>query len=164
MRLCKVDPLVLRESTEVYGVAFSLDGEHIASAGNDGKVKIWDSRTRRIIQEAYDPPEALARYFEFWLLRLEGVYPALDRCPRCGRTVLAGGAVLVTADRAYVCEACAHGGSKLSADAIAFLRRATARTPLEVANGESTPRALRWPANSRSTRTRRTFRIVPRWR
>ncbi len=29
--------------------------------------------------------EPLARYFEYWLLRLEGVYPALDRCPRCGR-------------------------------------------------------------------------------
>src|SRR5262249_54929653 len=28
--------------------------------------------------------EALARYFEYWLLRLEGLYPALDRCARCG--------------------------------------------------------------------------------
>jgi WD40 repeat protein/serine/threonine protein kinase len=51
MRLCKVEPLVLRDSTEVYGVAFSPDGERIASAGKDGKVKIWDSRTGRLIQE-----------------------------------------------------------------------------------------------------------------
>jgi DNA repair protein RecO (recombination protein O) len=29
--------------------------------------------------------QALARYFEYWLLRLEGVYPALVVCPRCGR-------------------------------------------------------------------------------
>jgi WD40 repeat protein/serine/threonine protein kinase len=51
MRLCKVEPLVLRDSTEVYGVAFSPDGERIASAGKDGKVKIWDSSTGHIIQE-----------------------------------------------------------------------------------------------------------------
>jgi WD40 repeat protein/serine/threonine protein kinase len=51
MRLCKVEPLVLRDSTEVYGVTFSLDGERIASVGKDGKVKIWNSRTGRLIQE-----------------------------------------------------------------------------------------------------------------
>ena len=51
LRLCKVEPLVLRDSTEVYGIAFSPDGEQIASAGRDGKVKIWNSRTGRIIQE-----------------------------------------------------------------------------------------------------------------
>src|SRR5262249_26341677 len=50
MRLCKVEPLVLRDSTEVYSVAFSPDGERIASAGKGGKVKIWNSRTRRVIQ------------------------------------------------------------------------------------------------------------------
>ena len=46
---------------------------------------------------------ALARYFEYWLLRLEGVYPAIDVCPRCGERALAAGAVLVPADRSYVC-------------------------------------------------------------
>src|SRR5207247_6621080 len=33
------------------GLAFSPDGERIASAGKDGKVKIWNSRTGRINQE-----------------------------------------------------------------------------------------------------------------
>ncbi|HEX5214395.1 MAG TPA: DNA repair protein RecO [Vicinamibacterales bacterium] len=75
---------------------------------------------------------ALARYFEYWLLRLEGVYPAIDTCPRCGRRVLGAGAVLVLADRAYVCRECAHGGPKLSADAMQFLRAAATRTPGEV--------------------------------
>src|SRR5262245_31522752 len=39
--------------------------------------------------------DALARYFEYWLLRLEGVYPATDVCPRCGRRAFGDGGVLV---------------------------------------------------------------------
>jgi WD40 repeat protein/serine/threonine protein kinase len=44
MRLCKFEPLILRDSTEVYGVAISPNGEQIASVGKDRKIKIWDSR------------------------------------------------------------------------------------------------------------------------
>jgi WD40 repeat protein/serine/threonine protein kinase len=49
-RLCAVEPLVLRNNTEVIGVAFSRDGELLASAGEDGFVKIWNSRTGKVIQ------------------------------------------------------------------------------------------------------------------
>jgi len=86
--------------------------------------------------------DALARYFEFWLLRLEGVYPALDRCPRCGRPVLHEGAWVVAADRAYVCTDCAHGGHRLSPGAIAFLRASVRWTPAEAAAAEVAPAAL----------------------
>ena len=37
------------------------------------------------------PTDALARYFEFWLLRLQGVYPQLSSCPECGRRLRRGG-------------------------------------------------------------------------
>ena len=77
--------------------------------------------------------DALARYFEYWLLKLEGVYPALDRCPRCGRPSLDAGAVCLVAERAYVCIDCAHGGIRLSSDALTFLRRARALAPADVA-------------------------------
>ena len=50
MRLCRVEPLVIRDKTEVNGVAFSPDGERLASAGGDGTVKIWNSRTGKVIQ------------------------------------------------------------------------------------------------------------------
>ena len=50
MRLCEVEPLVLRDKTEVIGLAFSPDGERLASAGGDGIVKIWNSRTGKVIQ------------------------------------------------------------------------------------------------------------------
>ena len=37
------------------------------------------------------PIEPLARYFEYWILRLQGVYPSLVACPGCGEP-LDGGA------------------------------------------------------------------------
>jgi recombinational DNA repair protein (RecF pathway) len=77
--------------------------------------------------------DALARYFEYWLMRLEGVYPALEVCPRCRRRTLPAGAVFVPADRAFVCEDCSAGGLRLSADAMRFLRTGTAGTPADVA-------------------------------
>jgi DNA repair protein RecO (recombination protein O) len=87
--------------------------------------------------------EALARYFEYWLLRLEGVYPALDVCPRCGRGVLPDGAVLAMADRAYVCGECGHGGPRLSREAMSFLRTAAGRAPADVAVNGGPVAALR---------------------
>jgi DNA repair protein RecO (recombination protein O) len=77
--------------------------------------------------------DALARYFEYWLLRLEGVYPALDRCPRCGRDTFGEGAVFVVADRAYVCRNCSAGGLKLSAEAVGFLRTSGRLAPIDAA-------------------------------
>jgi WD40 repeat protein len=50
MRFCRVEPLVLRDNTEVNGVAFSPDGERLASAGGDGSIKIRNSRTGDLIQ------------------------------------------------------------------------------------------------------------------
>jgi len=88
---------------------------------------------------AVDP---LARYFEYWLLRLEGVYPALDRCPRCGETTIGQGAVVVLAERTYVCRDCGHGGPALSAAAIGFLRDAASKTPAAVAASTPAPAAL----------------------
>ena len=55
-RLCKVDPRFIRDSTEVNSVAFSPDGESIATAGGDGAIKIWNSRTcqrNRILNPAH---------------------------------------------------------------------------------------------------------------
>ena len=49
-RLCRVDPVVLREKAEVNSVAFSPDGERLASAGGDGTVKVWNSRTGEVVQ------------------------------------------------------------------------------------------------------------------
>jgi WD40 repeat protein/serine/threonine protein kinase len=51
MRLSRAEPLVLQGETEVNGVAFSPDGERLASAGADGAVRIRNSRTGEVVLE-----------------------------------------------------------------------------------------------------------------
>ena len=55
------------------------------------------------------PTDRLARYFEFWLLRLQGVYPQLVGVPACGGP-FDGGAMMPAAGALYVCLRCAVGG------------------------------------------------------
>ncbi len=59
------------------------------------------------------------------------MYPAIDRCPRC-LDRFDGEAVLVEADRAYLCPACGPSGARVSSGALAFLRAAAGRTPVAV--------------------------------
>jgi WD40 repeat protein len=54
MRLCRVDPVILRGKREVHGVAFSSDGERLASADGDGAVRVWNSKTGELIRELQD--------------------------------------------------------------------------------------------------------------
>lgn len=81
--------------------------------------------------------DAVARYFEYWLLRLEGVYPSLDRCAHCDGSLDAG-AVLDDRERAFACGPCAHASPSVSPEALRFLRSLTKRRPDEVA-ADSTP-------------------------
>jgi WD40 repeat protein/serine/threonine protein kinase len=50
MRLSRIEPLVMHTEAEVNSVAFSPDGARLASAGGDGRVKIWNSRTGDVVQ------------------------------------------------------------------------------------------------------------------
>ena len=92
------------------------------------------------------PVDALARYFEYWLLRIQGVYPSLQACPECGRS-LDHGAAVVLRDRVMMCRRCAaaHPGAAaaLSGAAIAFLRAARRLTPEGVADADLPVRAAR---------------------
>lgn len=89
------------------------------------------------------PVERLARYFEFWLLRLQGVYPPLSACGRCGGGLdpgarLLGGGLLVCAR----CDPPGEDGG-LSPAAIAFLRAARAVAPARLGGVELPPAADR---------------------
>jgi WD40 repeat protein len=49
-RLCRVEPIVLRDACEVFGVAHAPQGTRIAAACGDHTVKIWDVLTRKVVQ------------------------------------------------------------------------------------------------------------------
>jgi DNA repair protein RecO (recombination protein O) len=75
------------------------------------------------------PIDRLARYFEFWLLRLQGVYPQLSSCPECSGP-FDGGAVMPPRDHHFLCLRCAApGGTVVSLEAMRFLRSAAAVAP-----------------------------------
>ena len=74
--------------------------------------------------------DRLARYFEYWLLRLQGVYPTTATCSRCGRT-LTNGAQMVPSAGTLECAGCKspEHGVALSAEALEFLQRAKTVRP-----------------------------------
>jgi DNA repair protein RecO (recombination protein O) len=80
------------------------------------------------------PAAPLARYFEFWLLRLQGVYPSITACQRCGAGLGAAGAWLARPAHVFVCGPCLPGraDAELSSSSLAFLRTAAATSPGQV--------------------------------
>lgn len=89
------------------------------------------------------PAAPLARYFEYWLLRLQGVYPSLRLCGGCGGS-LAEGAAMPSREALLLCRDCAPaGGTRLSAEAMVFLRRATSIAPDHLASLALSARAAR---------------------
>jgi DNA repair protein RecO (recombination protein O) len=119
-----------------------------------------DERLYRLGSSAVDaiasgaPVEALARYFEYWILRLQGVYPSFA-CAACGVSVLsgamgpdgvvrAGGATMPPRDHVLLCRTCApSGGSTLSVPALRFLAAAGTTAPDRLAETGLTERASR---------------------
>lgn len=88
------------------------------------------------------PVEPLARYFEYWLLRLQGVYPPHFACHRCGGSLDAdadGGAYLAPGAHVFTCQRCAAEpagpprGPSLSTGALGFLRHARTIAPARLA-------------------------------
>lgn len=76
-------------------------------------------------------PGRLARYFEFWLLRLQGVYPSIEACPRCAAPLLTG-AVLEPRSHWFLCPACAarEQGVLMPPAALRFLAEAAHVPPM----------------------------------
>jgi DNA repair protein RecO (recombination protein O) len=90
------------------------------------------------------PIERLARYFEYWILRLQGVYPALIACPGCGGALEAG-AVMPPREHMYLCRRCGHAGNgtDIGAAALRFLRAAAKTAPEDMERLELDVRSSR---------------------
>ena len=75
------------------------------------------------------PTAPVARYFEYWLLRLQGVYPPHVECHRCGAALGGGadGACLEPGAHVFTCRTCSGRGGRnepgvtLSPGALSFL-------------------------------------------
>jgi DNA repair protein RecO (recombination protein O) len=85
--------------------------------------------------------EPLARYFEYWLLRLQGVYPPHVVCHRCGEQFTGradAGAWLSPSDGILTCSGCADGaggrrmGTPLTPGALGFLASVRRHSPSEL--------------------------------
>ena len=89
------------------------------------------------------PIDRLARYFEYWLLRLQGVYPPLSGCGRCGGELIAG--AWLVGGGTLACARCGPSGDggRLSAAAISFLGAARVVSPAALADVELPPPAGR---------------------
>ncbi len=86
--------------------------------------------------------ERVARYFEYWLLRLQGVYPSIVACQECGGTLEQSGAVIERQTGTLVCPPCASGrDADLSLEALDFLRAAATTPPERLDEVALSPRA-----------------------
>jgi DNA repair protein RecO (recombination protein O) len=91
------------------------------------------------------PTGPIARYFEYWLLRLQGVYPPHVACHRCGVALDDddAGARLEPGGHVFTCAGCAgaeEGGATLSPDALGFLAAAGRVPPQQLGATRLTPR------------------------
>ena len=91
------------------------------------------------------PAGPAARYFEYWLLRLQGVYPSLAACHECGAALRDRGAQVTLPYGVCVCPDCGPpgGGTDLSPAALAFLSAAAKRPPEQLGEVDLPPGAAR---------------------
>jgi DNA repair protein RecO (recombination protein O) len=114
---------------------FAQEGE-----ASDHLFRLLDS-TLQALLDGVDRDLA-ARYFEAWVLRLAGVFPAPWECPGCGGPFPPEGAVLPRNGEMLVCPDCG-GGLRVAPAVLDFLRRIGREGLPAVAVNPPSPAVLR---------------------
>ncbi|MEM6794865.1 MAG: DNA repair protein RecO [Acidobacteriota bacterium] len=85
-----------------------------------------------------------SRYYEIWMLRLQGLLPVPRECPLCGEA-LGETAYFLEAESAIVCASCAagHRATVIDGPALAFLRRSGRENLQSLAADPPPERAVR---------------------
>ncbi len=73
--------------------------------------------------------QSILRYFEVWLLRIEGFLPDLQRCAECHRSFTTDETVLLGSDLALRCRVCSQGRGSVLSKRLHSQLRATEKLP-----------------------------------
>ena len=99
---------------------------------NDTLYRMATACLEAIAQSPVDLQSVL-RYFEVWLLKIEGFLPDLRRCAECHRAFDIEETVFMGSDLALRCRSCNHGGDALSRRLHAQLRATEKLSPAKFA-------------------------------
>lgn len=81
--------------------------------------------------------QSIIRYFEVWLLKLEGFLPDLTRCAECQRSITEEESVYISSDLALHCGSCNPGRSRALSKKLHAQLRATHKVSPQVFAAES---------------------------
>lgn len=104
--------------------------DHVLEFAQEGEAsenlyRLLDSTLEALLAGA--DRDLAARYFEVWVLRLQGIFPPPRECPICGRALASIGAILANDGDGLICVECAGGegvrGTRIAAEVLDFLRR-----------------------------------------
>ena len=150
VRLSYVEPvasLLVSQSGDALGHAsYFAELVDVWALEGDPSERLYRLGASVIEAIAHDVPvDRVARYFEYWLLRLQGVYPSVVACQRCRGGLARDGAVIVRDSGAFVCQACGAGDGEvdLTGDALLFLRAAATCPATEIGSVAFTPDVAR---------------------
>src|SRR3954469_10195525 len=122
---------------------------------SDHLFRLLDSTIQALL-EGVDRDLA-TRYFEAWVLRLAGVFPAPWDCPECGRPFPEEGALLPRSGKTLLCPDCAGGGGlRIPPATLDFLRR-IGREGLPAAAGHPPPEVVLRQVQDLCCQVRRHF-------
>ena len=118
--------------------------------------RLLDSTVEALLEGV--PSDLAARYFEAWVLRLAGIFPPPEECPRCGRG-LAEGAVLPSHEEMLLCPECGGedpAGLSVPPAVVTFFGRGLSKRLTALAEDPPDPEVLR-RAEEVCVRIRRSF-------